>query len=89
MNNGDVLFKANEEKIRTRLGDDRIDVILDPVQPSPFDASHKIEKLAVSVRWLLDEDLPESVVPYPTNGGFTFAVGDRRFVYDRLGLRRV
>ena len=87
--NRDVLFVSDEERIRTRLGDDRIDIALDPPQPSPFDASKKIDKLAVSVRWLPDEDVTESVTPSPTDGSFTFAVGDRRFVYDRMGLRRV
>ena len=86
--NRDVLFVSDEERMRTRLGDDRIDIALDPPQPSPFDASKKIDKLAVSVRWLPDEDVTESVTPSPTDGSFTFAVGDRRFVYDRLGLRR-
>ena len=86
--NRDVLFVSDEERIRTRLGDDRIDIDLDPPQPSPFDSSNNIDKLAVSVRWIPGEDVPESVAPSPTDGGFTFTVGDRRFVYDRWGLRR-
>ncbi len=86
--NRDVLFVSEEERIRTRLGDDRIDIALDPPQESPFDDSMKIDKLAVSVRWLPDEDAPESVTPSPTDRGFTFAVGEKRFVYDSLGLRR-
>ncbi len=87
--NRDVLFVSDEERIRTRLGDDRIDIALDPYQPSPFDPSNDIDKLAVSVRWLPDEDVTESVTPSPSDGSFTFAVGDRRFVYDRMGLHRV
>ena len=87
--NRDVLFVSDEERIRTRLGDDRIDIALDPYQPSPFDPSNDIDKLAVSVRWLPDEDVTESVTPSPSDGSFTFAVGDRRFVYDRMGLRRL
>ncbi len=86
--NRDVLFVSDEERIRTRLGDDRIDIALDPPQESPFDDSMKIDKLAVSVRWMPDGDAPESVRPSPTDGGFTFAVGEKRFVYDRMGLRR-
>ena len=86
--NRDVQFVNSEERIRTRLGDDRLDTALDPPQNSPFDGTRRIDKLAISVRWLHDADAPESVAPSPTNGGFTFAVGDRRFVYDRLGLRR-
>ena len=35
-------------------------------------------------------NLPESVEPTPSgDGGFEFAVGERRFRYDRAGLRRV
>ena len=86
--NRDVLFVSDEERIRTRLGDDRIDIAFDPPQPSPFDASKSIDRLAVSVRWMPHGGTPESVAPSPMDGGFTFAVGDRRFVYDRLGLRR-
>ena len=87
--NREVLFIVDEERIRTRLGDDRIDIALDPPQPSPFDTSKRVNKLAVSVRWLPAGDAPESAAPSPMDsGGFTLAIGDRRFVYDRLGLRR-
>ena len=85
--NRDVLFPPDEERIRTRLGDDRIDVALDPPPPGPFDPASRIDRLAVSARWLQGADVPESVTPTPTDGGFAFAVGERRFVYDRLGLR--
>ena len=86
--NRGVQFRACEEKIRTRLGDERIDIVLDPPPPSPFDASNRIDKLAISVRWLPEGGVPESVAASPIDsGGFRFAVGDRRFVYDRLGLR--
>ena len=87
--NRDVLFVSDEERIQTRLGDDRIDIAIDPPQRSPFDASKKVEKLAVSVRWLPSGDTPESVTPSRTGGGFEFAIGEKRFVYDRLGLRRL
>ena len=87
--NGDVVFPDSEVKIRTRLGDDRIDMALDSSQPSPFNPSNDIDKLAVSIGWLPNGEVPESVTPSPTDdGGFTFTVGDRRFEYDRLGLRR-
>ena len=85
--NRDVVFPPDEERIRTRLGDDRIDVAFDPPPPGPFDPASRIDRLAVSARWLQGADVPESVTPTPTDGGFTFAVGERRFVYDRLGLR--
>ena len=86
--NYEVVFDADENEVRTRLGDDRVDIALDPSQPSPFDRSRNIDKLAVTMRWLVGVHEPESVVPTPTDGGFTFSVGDRRFVYDRLGLRQ-
>ena len=87
--NHEVSFVSDEEKIRTRLGDDRIDVLLDPHQPSPFDASCKIDKLAISVHWLQGMDASKPVQPSPDAGGFTFSIGDRQFRYDRLGLRRM
>ena len=87
--NRDVLFGDMEERIRTRLGDDRIDVGFDPPPASPFYRSLRVEGLAVSARWLGGVDIPESVASVPTDGGFTFSIGDRRFTYDRLGLRRV
>ncbi len=87
--NREVSFVRDDEKIRTRLGDDRIDVTFEPSQSSPFDASHKIDKLAVSVRWLHGADASQPVEPAPVAGGFTFSLGDRQFRYDRLGLRRI
>ena len=85
--NHDVLFGVAEERIRTRLGDDNIDIGFHPFQASPFGRAEGIEKIAVSIRWLPKEPLLESVQPAPVDGGFTFAVGDRSFRYDRLGLR--
>ena len=89
IDNGEVSFVSSDEKIRTRLGDDRIDIAFDPPQPSPFDGSRRIDRLAVSVRWLPSEDAQDSVTPTPTDTGFEFSVGDRKFRYDRLGLRRI
>ena len=86
--NREVLFVSDDEKIRTRLGDDRVDIVLEPSVLSPFDPTRRIEKLAMSVRWLRNVDVPETVSPTPTDGGFDFTIADRRFTYDRLGLRR-
>ena len=86
--NRDVLFPSDDERIRTRLGDDRVEIALEPAKASPFDASHMIERLVVSARWLPGIELPESVEPTPADGGFEFSIGDRRFRYNRLGLRR-
>ncbi len=90
--NRDVLFPDIEEGIRTRLGDDRVDVVFEPPAASPFGASATIDRLAVSSRWLrgVEAEAPQPVAPQPmAGGGFTFAIADRRFTYDRLGLRRL
>ena len=86
--NHDVLFGSAEERIRTRLGDEGIEVKLDPPPVSPFDPDRTIDRMELPLRWLGNLDAPDSVKPSPTNGGFTFGIGDRVFRYDRLGLRR-
>ena len=86
--NRDVLFPSDDERIRTRLGDDRVEITFEPVAVSPFVASRAIDGIVLSTRWLPGIAPPESVEPTPTDGGFEFTVGDRRFRYDRLGLRR-
>ena len=86
--NHDVLFGTAEERIRTRLGDEGLDVAFGPPPPSPFGFGRSIEKLAVPVRWLGGATVDGPVTPVAADGGFTFSVGDRAFRYDRLGLRR-
>ena len=84
--NRGVLFASAEERIRTRLGDEGIDLALAPAAPSAFGAG-RIESLVVPARWLRGER-EEEAVPYVGSGGFTFRVGDGAFRYDRFGLRR-
>ena len=86
--NRDVLFVSDDENIRTRLGDDRVEVTFAQPQASPFGGAARIEGLALPLRWLGGAELPDRVAPSAMRGGFGFAVGERRFVYDRLGLRR-
>lgn len=87
--NRDVCFPGNTERVRTRLGDDRIEIAFDPKPFSPF-GSERIGHMGMSSRWLSSPDgIPESVGPTMNEGGgFEFAVNTRRFRYDRLGLRR-
>ena len=87
--NREVCFPSDDEQIRTRLGDDRVEIAFDPEPDSPFDASRRIDGMALSVRWLGGADVPESVEPTAIDDGFEFRVGERGFRYDRLGLRRV
>ena len=89
MDNRDVLFGSLEEKIRTRLGDERVDIIFAAPQNSPFGQARAIDKVAMSLRWLEGADVPEFTDASAVKGGMEFAVGGRRFRYDRLGLHRL
>ena len=86
--NHDVLFGSDEEKIRTRLGDEGIEVEFDPPPPSPFDPSRNIGSMTIPEHLLREATAAGPVTPNPIESGFTFAVGDRNFRYDRLGLSR-
>ncbi len=87
--NRDVLFPSGaEERIRTRLGDEGIEVAFDPPPASPFDPDRRIEAMTIANHLLRGATVEGSVSPADADGGFTFAVGDRRFRYDRHGLRR-
>ena len=58
--NREVLFPSDDERIRTRLGDDRVDIAFDPAPASPFDGA-PIERIAMTVRWLAGSaEVPES-----------------------------
>ena len=86
--NRETLFPNDEERIRTRTGDDRIDLHFAPHPVSPLDQSQPIYRIAAPSRWLGGQEIPDTVPPTPDDGGFEFSVGDRKFRYDRLGLRR-
>ena len=88
IDNHDVLFGTAEERIRTRLGDEGLDMELTPPLSSPFDSGGRIDRIAVPVRWLAGAEVDGPVAPSTLEGGFTFAIGDRSFRYDRRGLRR-
>ena len=83
-----VVFADFEERIRTRLGDEGIEVKFDPAPPSPFDHSVQIPSLTIPAHLSRGLVPDETIEPVVINEGFEFGVGDRRFVYDRQGLRR-
>ena len=90
--NREVVFGSDEERIRTRLGDEGVEVELDPPAPSPFGAESITRltiphHLAPRLSGNTSDDKP--VVPDPEDSGFTFRMGESRFRYDRLGLRRL
>ena len=90
----EVRFADVEDKIRTRLGDEGVEVEFAPAPSSPFAADAAIPKLTIpehlcyglTAEALQAEEPLEST---PTQGGFTFRLGARGFLYDRLGLRRL
>ena len=86
--NREVVFGSLEERIRTRLGDEGIEVKFYPPPPSPFDPDRTIERMAVPARWLAGAYVDAPVAPDTSDGGFTFRIGNQAFLYDRRGLRR-
>ena len=89
MENREILFGSLEEKIRTRLGDERVEIAFAAPQDSPFRQPGAIDKLAMSLYWLSGAEAPEQMDASAADGGFEFAIGDRRFRYDRLGLHQL
>ena len=88
--NDGVVFPSNsEERIRTRLGDDQVEVTFAPPPASPFAPESSIDRIALPLRWLGGNEIPESATTTVIDGGFAFHIGSRQFHYDRLGLRRV
>ena len=87
--NRELLYPSNaEERIRTRLGDEGVEVQFDPPPASPFDAGRRIETMTIAGHLLRGAAPDGPVVPAESEGGFTFAIGEQRFRYDRHGLRR-
>ena len=89
-NNDGVVFPSNsEERIRTRLGDDQMEVTFAPPPVSPFAPESSIDRITLPLRWLGGNEIPEAATAETMDGGFAFRIGSRQFRYDRLGLRRV
>ncbi len=87
--NRDVLFGSQEEKIRTRLGDEGVEVEFVTAPKSPFNSERAIESLTIGAH-LLRGTVPNGPVgTEAVPGGFTFSIGEESFGYDRLGLRRI
>lgn len=87
--NRDVVFADVEAKIRTRLGDEGVEIRLEPAAFSPFGAGGTISQIVVPGHMAYGL-MGEEPVPWKAgDGGFEFTVGDRGFRYDRLGLRRL
>ncbi len=85
---GDAQFPSGDldRRITTRLGDEDHRVVFAARVPSPF--GNSIAELTVPHFMVRDWRGDGAPVEATTNAqGFTFALGDTRFTYDRLGLR--
>ena len=87
--NNDILFGKMEERIRTRLGDEGIEVEFEPRPPSPFSAERRIARMTIPAHLGYGDAGEEAIEPERIDGGFMFWTGGRGYRYDRLGLRLV
>ena len=87
--NRDVVFPDAETRIRTRLGDEGVEIKLKPAAPSPFGAGETITHIPIPGHMAHGLTGEEPVPWRAGEGGFEFRVDDRRFRYDRLGLGRL
>ncbi len=87
--NDKVVFPDVEAKIRTRLGDEGVEITLEPAAPSPFAADCTIAKIVIPGHMARGLTGEQPVPWIAGDGGFEFTIGERRFRYDRLGLRRL
>lgn len=82
--------KDLDEQIKTRLGENQIQVELKDPIPSPLDGDNKIDELTISERYFENtEELSEDSSLADRNLGsdrLTFEFGGERFRYDRMGL---
>ncbi len=68
--------------------DEGVEITLEPAAPSPF--ADKVIPQIVIPGHMAHGLTGEEPVPWTAGeGGFEFMVGDRRFRYDRLGLRQL
>ena len=85
----EVVFGSNEERIRTRLGDEGVVVTFGKLPVSPFDPGLEIGQVSIPHHMSRGLDPQDAVTTTATGGGFEFSIGDARFRYDNLGLNRV
>ncbi len=84
----DELGFPKDERIGTRLGADDVLVSLPDGTPGPF--GKEIRMLSIPGRWLQGVDPGGEAEPVVTqNGALQIELGDRHFLYDSLGLRRM
>ena len=90
--NRDVVFGDMQQQIRTRLGDEGIEVKFCPAPASLFKVSESIDALTIPAHLLRGQSLDtavseEPIAPTTDADGFHFSINGANFRYDRLGLR--
>lgn len=85
----DALAFPEEEKLGTRLGSEDLQIALPDGTIGPF--GQQIRVLSIPGHWMMGSDLTQELSPTaePAETGLLLQVQDKRFHYDRLGLRRV
>ena len=87
--NQDVIFGDREAHIRTRLGDEGIEVTFEEPVPSPFEGEENISQILIPGHMSRGLYCEEDIKATPTDGGFEFRVKGAGFKYDRWGLRKM
>lgn len=83
---GELHYADKSERVVTRMGRPTWDLPLAAPCRSAFDVP--IERIAIPMFWLPEDDVPESVSAISTPDGFCFKVGTRAFRYTRFGLEK-
>jgi len=92
--NRDVVFGDMQQQIRTRLGDEGIEVKFCPAPPSLFKVSESIDALTIPAHLLRGQSIDaavseEPIAPTTDADGFHFSINGASFRYDRLGLQEL
>jgi CRISPR-associated endonuclease/helicase Cas3 len=83
----DVRFPTDEERIRTRLGEEGARITFTEPVEGPFGES--IGSLTLPAHWSHGLQTCEPVCPSVCEGVLTLTVGAKEFTYDRRGIMRV
>jgi len=82
----DVLFPQDDERIRTRLGEEGARITFAEPVVGPF--GDYISGLILPAHWSRGLDTREPVKPRFSDGLLTVTIGDRIFTYNRSGLMK-
>ena len=87
--NEDVVFPDIEEKVRTRLGDEGIDVTFECPMPSPLGVQAGISQVSIPGHMSRGLNCEKPIAAIQVASGFEFRIEDSGFQYDRWGLQGI